>query len=124
MDYTDPIRTPLVMTWSDGTVVVDQVSDLAEHEGFLREYLMAHHTSPRDTDVPVAVYAFCRFCGHLHQCAVLRDDHAQYIEDDWIYVKYDVIAKVPAGSPDGLAGHDHGSDQLVCSVSLRIGGRG
>lgn len=112
-EYFDPKRSDLILVYADGTVISDCAA-YAEVSNPLHTYLTQHWYSPHDTEVPKHIYAGCSFCGDLHECKVERDKEAQHISDDWIYVKYDVIAVVD---------EPHNVTDPVCTMSIRFDGR-
>jgi len=90
--YAETRRPTLVLTWADGTVRIDDPRD--QDVNPLGEYLNHYHTSKVEPgDVPTAVYAWCDFCGKMHECKVEKVN--QTIDDEWIWTHYQVEAIVP-----------------------------
>lgn len=122
-NYTDEIRVPLVLVWADGTIVVDKPARTSDQPEPLRNYLMGLYTSPYDTEVPTHVFAFCRFCGGLHDCQIAKT--SQFIDvDEWIDVLYTVTAVVEPTPGSFTPGHLNGHQVEVTQVALRVDGRG
>lgn len=125
-EYTDPRRRNLVITWADGTVVVDKPSRTSDDHEPLREYLTSLcYGGIEPGDVPTAIYAHCDFCGRLHECKVHLDQARTHVENDWISQYYDVIAMVEslATNPHPMGGHDVATEELVTTIYVRIDGR-